>query len=177
MFTPIRAAFSVHTAVPMATDEGAFNLDKEMLMRTVLLPAALLLWILTGCMSASQHRAQVEDESADRMTVGTVQREIKVGMSGADVVKVLGSPNIVTTDTERREVWVYDKVATETVYSESRGGVAALILGAGGAAGGAVPYASGSSGARATTQRTLTVIINFDKEGRVRDFSYHATKF
>lgn len=143
-------------------------------MRTFLWPVALLLGLSAGCMSASQHRAQVEGESTDRMTVGTVQREIRVGMSGEDVIKVLGSPNIVTTDTERREVWIYDKVATETVHSESRGGITALILGG---VGGAVPFASGSAGARATTQRTLTVIINFDKEGRVRDFSYHATKF
>lgn len=146
-------------------------------MQRFLLPGTLLLLLLTGCMTASQHRAEVQDETSDRLTVGTVQREIKVGMSGAEVIKVLGSPNIVTTDTERREVWVYDKVATETVYSESRGGVAALILAAGGAAGGAIPYSSGASGAKSTSQRTLTVIINFDKEGHVRDFAYHATKF
>lgn len=146
-------------------------------MQKFLLPGTLLLLLLAGCMSASQHRAQVKDEAGDRLTVGTVQREIRVGMSGAEVIKVLGAPNIVTTDTERREVWVYDKVATETVYSESRGGVAALILAAGGASGGAIPYASGESGARTTSQRTLTVIINFDREGHVRDFSYHATKF
>lgn len=146
-------------------------------MQRFFLLGAFAIALLTGCMTAAEHRAQVQDESADRLTVGTVQREIKVGMSGADVIKVLGSPNIVTTDAERREVWVYDKVSTETVYSESRGGVAALILGAGGVAGGAVPYASGSSGANATSQRTLTVIINFDKESHVRDFAYHATKF
>ncbi len=155
---------------------SVFTLGKEVHMR-IFLQVALIVGLLAGCISASQHRAQVESESTDRMTVGTVQREIRIGMSGADVIRVLGSPNIVTTDTERREVWVYDKVATETAYSESRGGIAALILGAGGAAGGAVPFASGSAGAKATTQRTLTVIINFDKEGRVRDFSYHATKF
>jgi hypothetical protein len=53
--------------------------------------------------------------------VGTVQREIRVGMSGAEVITVLGPPNIVTTDAERREVWTYDRIATETVYSSSAG--------------------------------------------------------
>jgi outer membrane protein assembly factor BamE (lipoprotein component of BamABCDE complex) len=133
--------------------------------------------LLSGCMSAGEHRAAVQGEG-DKLTVGTVQREIKVGMSGAEVARVLGSPNIVTTDDERREVWVYDKVATDTVYSESRGGVAALVLaGSGNVGGAAAPVYSGSAGARSTTQRTLTVIVKFDKESRVRDFSYHASQF
>jgi outer membrane protein assembly factor BamE (lipoprotein component of BamABCDE complex) len=133
--------------------------------------------LLSGCMSAGEHRAAVQGEG-DKLTVGTVQREIKIGMTGADVARVLGAPNIVTTDEERREVWVYDKVATDTVYSESRGGVLALVLaGSGSAAGAAAPVYSAGAGARSTTQRTLTVIVKFDKESRVRDFSYHASQF
>ena len=133
---------------------------------------------VTGCMSASQHRAEVRDEDTGRLTVGTVQREIRVGMSGAEVAEVLGSPNVVTTDEERREVWVYDKVATETVYSTSSGGVAALILGAGGdVAGAGSGNTARSAGATSRTQRTLTIVIKFDGEGRVRDFSYRASQF
>ena len=59
---------------------------------------------LTGCMTASQHKNEVQDNTSDRVTVGTVQREVNVGMSGADVLQILGSPNIVSTDEERREV-------------------------------------------------------------------------
>jgi outer membrane protein assembly factor BamE (lipoprotein component of BamABCDE complex) len=135
---------------------------------------ALLPWLLGGCMTAPEHRAAVEGD-AERITVGKVQREIRVGMSGAEVVKVLGTPNIVSTDEERREVWVYDRVSTTTAYSESRAGVLALILA--GEAGGALGGAGGSAGARSTSQRTLTVIIKFDKEARVRDFAYHASQF
>lgn len=99
-------------------------------------------------------------------------------MSGAEVAQVLGSPNIVTTDEKRREAWIYDKVATETAYSTSSGGVAALILGFGsGAAGAAVPSVSQSAGATSTTQRTLTIIIKFDEGGLVRDFAYHTSQF
>ncbi len=138
----------------------------------------LSLSLVAGCQSASYHKQQVQDESTDRMTVGKVQREIRVGMSGAEVAEVLGSPNIVSTDEERREVWIYDKIATDRAYSESRGGVSALILGWGGSAAGAgAASASGSSGASSTSQRTLTVIIKFDKEGKVRDFAYHTSRF
>ncbi len=143
-------------------------------MKRLLILVALL---VSGCMSAGEHRAAVQGDG-EKLTVGKVQREIKVGMTGAEVARVLGSPNIVTTDEERREVWVYDKVATESAYSESRGGVLALVLAGGGGAGGAAaPGYSASAGARSSTQRTLTVIVKFDKESRVRDFAYHASQF
>lgn len=102
----------------------------------------------------------------DRLSVGKVQREIRVGMSSAEVIRVLGSPNIVTTDDERREVWVYDKIATDTAYSTSDRYGTLLILGA-----------SGSSGARSTHQRTLTIAIKFGNDQKVRDFSYHQSSF
>lgn len=137
---------------------------------------------LSSCMSAAEHRAAIQDDSAERLTVGTVQRKISVGMPASDVATVMGSPNIVTTDEKRREVWIYDKISTERVYSTSEGGVATLILGGalvGSALGGGavVPYGSQSAGAQSTTQRTLTVVIKFDEEMKVRDFSYHATRF
>lgn len=137
---------------------------------------------LAGCMSAQDHAAAVRQADADRLTVGTVQREIRVGMSGAEVAAVLGSPNVVTTDEERREVWIYDKISTERVYSTSSGGISALILGGalvgGGLVGGGVgPSVGYRAGAGQTSQRTLTVIIKFDRQRRVRDFAYHTSRF
>lgn len=134
--------------------------------------------VSAGCMSAGEHRAAVRDDTGDRVTVGTVQKEIKVGMSGAEVAQALGSPNIVTTDEERREVWVYDKIATEASYSTSSGGVSALLVGIGASIGGAAS-ASGqqSAGASSTSQRTLTVVIKFDNDHKVRDFAYHTSSF
>ena len=134
---------------------------------------------LFGCMSASQHAADVKKGTdEERVTVGTVQREIRQGMSGAEVAQVLGSPNIVSTDEKRREVWVYDKIATDTVYSTSQGGVAALILGGSGGVGGIAAGSTGyRAGAKSTSQRTLTIIIKYDEAGKVRDFSYHSSRF
>ncbi len=138
---------------------------------------------LAGCMSAQEHKAAVQSEQGDRLTVGTVQREIRVGMSGGDVAAALGSPNIVSTDEEGREVWIYDKIATDKVYSTSSGGVSALILGgaiiggAGLAGGGAAPYYGSGAGASSTSQRTLTIIIKFDHDKLVREFAYHSSTF
>jgi len=55
------------------------------------------------------------------MTVGVVQRQVSVGMPGSAVLEALGSPNIVSTDEKRREVWVYDKISTERAYSSDAG--------------------------------------------------------
>lgn len=134
-----------------------------MLKRTMLL---IFLVFLIGCSTASSHRQQVRDDKGDKLTVGKVQKEIRIGMSSAEVVEVLGSPNIVSTDEERREVWVYDKIATDVSYSNNDGGVW-LILGSVG----------GSSGATSTSQRTLTIVVKFDENSKVRDFAYHSSSF
>lgn len=153
--------------------------------RLSLMSAAIALSVvLGGCQTAQQHAADVQaaQQGGDKLSVGKVQREIKVGMTSADVVEVLGSPNMVTTDDKRRESWVYDKVSTESAYSSSSGGVNSLILGGGliGAGalggGGGAGYRSGA-GASSTSQRTLTIIIKFDENSRVRDFSYRSSSF
>ncbi|MDH4022484.1 MAG: outer membrane protein assembly factor BamE [Gammaproteobacteria bacterium] len=124
--------------------------------------------------SAGQHRDEVRDDEGDRLTVGAVQREIKVGMSGAEVAAILGSPNIVTTDEERRESWIYDKISSEVAYSRSSGTIVGLLFGS---SGGGLGAGSKSAGAAASTQKTLTVIIKFDGDGLVRDFAYHTSSF
>ena len=133
---------------------------------------------LAGCMTAPEHRAAVADDPSDRLTVGRVQKEIRVGMSGAEVAAVLGSPNIVTTDEQRREVWIYDRIATDTVYSTNRGGIGAILLGFGGnAAGAATTGYSQSAGTHSESQRAFTVIVKYDSENKVRDFSYRTARF
>jgi outer membrane protein assembly factor BamE (lipoprotein component of BamABCDE complex) len=74
--------------------------------RYAIFAISVSLALMTGCMSASEHASKVQEGlQGDRLTVGTVQREIRIGMSGAEVAQVLGSPNIVTTD-EEGGVWI-----------------------------------------------------------------------
>jgi len=116
----------------------------------------------TGC-SADYHAGEAKKGlDGDRVTVGTVQRQIKLGMSNAEVVEVLGSPNVVTTDGQRREVWVYDKIATDV--TSSSGYWTVLLLGQ-------------QSAAASKSQRTLTIVIKFDEDKKVRDFAYHTSRF
>jgi outer membrane protein assembly factor BamE (lipoprotein component of BamABCDE complex) len=150
-------------------------------MNKMLLTASLAA-LLAGCAGAKYHREQVSGDRASALTVGQVQKEIYVGMAGAEVAAALGSPNVVTTDSERRETWIYDKISTERAYSSDSGGILTLIFGSGdvngnGGGGGIFPSYSGGRGATSSTQKTLTVIVKFDQSKRVRDFAYHASTF
>jgi len=117
--------------------------------------AIVVISLLPGC---SSNRSIKEE----RMTIAKVQREITIGMPSAQVVEVLGSPNMVTTDEKRRETWVYDKVSTDV--SSSRTGVWLLIVGA-------------SRHNASQNQRTLTIIVKFDENSKVRDFAYRTSTF
>lgn len=128
---------------------------------------------LAGC-TASQHVASVRDDDAERITVGTVQKEITVGTPATQVAEYLGSPNIVTNDDRHRDTWIYDKISTEVAYSNSAGGIGGLLIGG---SGGGFGFGSTGSGATSKTQRTLTVIIHFDEANHVRDFAYHTSRF
>lgn len=112
---------------------------------------------LFGC-SASYHAAQTQQAlQGNQVTVGTVQKEIRKGMPGAEVAAALGSPNIVSTDENGLEVWIYDKISTLKVNSS--GG---FFI---------------DTGATSTSQQTLTIVIKFDEKRLVRDFAYHTTRF
>lgn len=110
-----------------------------------------------GCEADYHTRKVRRADDADRLTVGTVQREISRGMAASQVLEALGSPNIVSTDENSNEVWVYDRMATEVTGSSSRWFVTA--------------------GSVRRTQRTLTVIVKFDADKRVRDLAYHSSQF
>ena len=125
--------------------------------------AVLGLCVLTGGTGCGGKQAEIKE---DRLTVGRVQGEVKVGMSAAQVAELLGSPNIVTTDDKRREVWIYDKVSTDRVDTASSSYAGLIILGT-----------NSSDRSSSQRQRTLTIIIKYDEEKKVRDFAYHSSKF
>ena len=116
----------------------------------------LLIFFMGGCVSNQKESSQ------DRLTLGKVQKEIRVGMTSSEVISVLGSPNVVSLDDQRQEVWVYDRISTKVSQKGAFGG---LIL-----------FGMTSSEA-SSSQQSFTVIIKFDKDGRVRDLSYHSSKF
>jgi len=140
-----------------------------MIKTKLVILTVISLSILVGCMTAAQHQQNLPSTQERETTVGIVQREIRVGMSGAQVAEALGSPNIVTQDSEGDETWIYDKIASEASYSQDSGGTGLIIS--------LIAGYNRQSGAVSTTQRTLTVVIKFGKDKLVKSFSYHASKF
>ena len=136
-------------------------------VRLLFLPSLLVFIVMVF---SETSLAYSEGKGVDKLTLGVVQRKIDVGMSTADVIEILGSPNIVSTDGERREVWVYDRISTSIASKSTKknGGLNLLLLGA----------SKGSSASETvSSHKNLTVIIKFDKENLVRDFSYRQSSF
>lgn len=123
----------------------------------IFLPISLL---LGGC--TSLYNPSIDE----KISVAKAQKDLKIGMSSAEVIQIMGSPNIISTDEERREVWVYDKVSTQSAYKNVDGGLSIIIAGF-----------SGGSGSSVKSQRTLTIIVKFDKQNKVRDVAYHTSSF
>ena len=138
-----------------------------MKLSRVLIAIAILSALgFAACTTVQDNRNNLQSTQDREMTVGNVQREIHKNMSGAEVAEVLGSPNVVTKDDGDDETWVYDKIATEVSYSSSQNAMF-LILGG----------VANQSGAASVTQKTLTVVIKFDANKKVKSFSYHSSKF
>lgn len=116
------------------------------------------------------------------MTLGLVQRQIHIGTSQDEVAIAIGSPNIVTTDSTGKETWVYDKVASITSYDSNGFGVGAGGIGGGSGGNGfgggllGIGYSKNKNNVQ-SSQKTLTVVIKFDKNHRVESFSYNMSKF
>lgn len=120
--------------------------------------------LLSGCaQNASWHADKVASSEQKSLTVGEVQRNIKKGMSGGQVAEILGSPNIVSTDENGNEVWIYDRFYTEQVASGSNGLTFTL--------------SNVGSGAARSSQSSITVIVKYDANNKVRDFAYHKSSF
>lgn len=107
---------------------------------------------LAGC--APQALIPARQIETQRITLGNVQLIVKKGASSSDVIGALSSPNIITSNRDGTETWVYDKIATESEYA---GGF--------------------NSRTSMTSSRTLIVVIKFDLNGRVEKVDYRQTSY
>jgi len=123
---------------------------------------------------------EVPVEKEEKLTLGTVQSKIKKGMNQTEVLEVLGSPNIVTKNSQGNEVWTYDKVGSSQTSSNQASatyGQAQLNQGFWAFLFGGTTNSAQSSSDRNTESKSLTVIINFDSNSTVSDFTYQSLKY
>ena len=128
--------------------------------------------------AAAGERAKAKDAGSSAFTLGVVQKELRPGLSQADVAERLGAPRILTRDAEGREAWVYDKVSSEVEVSSGSVGVAGAGSGVGGTFAGLLGISAGKRSDKArSSQRTLTVVVRFSAAGTVESFTWHDSRF
>ena len=137
------------------------------------LTATFLLLFLSHCEKEVRH----SPDNINKLTLGKVQQTLKKGMSQGEIIVALGSPNMVTSDANGLETWVYDKLSTEVNSNSQKksfnllGGVIGSKIGAG-ATGGSSSKNSNTS----SSQKTLTVVLKFI-EKKLEIYTYNASSF
>ena len=163
--------------------------------RSVVVLGASLAMTLAGCAGGSKDGAGGRDavESQQpaarpgRLSYGTVTSQVKKGQTTqAELLDLFGGPNISTTDASGLETWVYERSASETdAAGSSDARNLNAFFGAGGNVGGAAiggGVAGGASSQRDRSRttnsvRNLTVIVKFNPDKTVRDYSVRQSTF
>jgi uncharacterized protein YcfL len=125
-------------------------------MNKIIISLFVLVLLVGGC-------ARPQPVQKSNLTPGMAKTKIIKGVTSQnDVLEVFGAPNIVTRNKSGNEVWTYDKASVETSSSSIYGTI--LIAG-------------GASGRAATSANTFTLMIEFDDQNIVKDFSYRSASF
>lgn len=114
--------------------------------------------LIAGCASYAK-----KDESNTTLTAGRVKMEIVKGKTTqADILKIFGSPNIVTKNRDNDEVWNYNRMSYEALYGSDSGW---LI------------FWGGSRAMSSTTTKSFDLIIIYDNNDVERDYSIISASF
>ena len=137
------------------------------------LTATFLLLFLSHCEKEVRH----SPDNINKLTLGKVQQTLKKGMSQGEIIVALGSPNMVTSDANGLETWVYDKLSTEVNSNSQKksfnllGGVIGSKIGVGATGGSSLKNSNTTS-----SQKTLTVVLKFIGK-KLETYTYNASSF
>lgn len=146
-----------------------------------------------GLPSAKQQENDNIEEDApplqDTLSYGMVRGRVETGKTTQlELLELFGGPNTMTTDKEGREVWVYDRTSSRTASSttsrsqqRSSADAQALASFFGGRSQAAVRASSQERGQTRTVVqrsiRSITVIVSFDNDGVVQDYSVRQSQY
>jgi hypothetical protein len=117
------------------------------------------------------------------LSYGTVTSQVRKGeTTQLDLVQLFGAPSISTYDSAGIETWVYEKTVTQTdVQANSKAVQGAANLGLffnwGQAGGGVAGGQSSQAASTASSVRSITVIVKFNAQKIVSDYSVRASYF
>lgn len=129
--------------------------------------AAISLLAVAGLAACETAPTQLVDTKNSALTQGNVQLNLQTGATTkAEVLEDFGAPNVTTRDGAGREVWSYQRAATAT-QSSSNANYWTVLL-----AGGSNKVAGFES-----SSRMMTLIVKFDANDVVSDFSSRSSNF
>lgn len=121
-------------------------------MKKMFLYFLLLSALMTGCSPLATVPARKVD--AQKFGLGFVQNRIENGLSGQEVIDLLGPPNIIVSNEKGGESWIYDKISTE---EES----ASFF----------------SNEVKVKSSRSTIIVIQFDRDKKVSGKQYRQTSY
>ncbi len=121
--------------------------------------------VLAGCMQ-SNSVPQVAPQKSN-LTYGAVKSQIVKGQTTqTEVIKLLGSPNMVSKTRGGDEVWTYSKQSVDSSSKNSAYGVGLIFAG----------FSGGKSNS-STAVSTFDLMITFDSNDVVKDYSVVSSQF
>jgi hypothetical protein len=109
--------------------------------------------------SSYKYGANTEPTQKSNLTFGMVKSKIIKNQTKQDeIIKLFGSPNLVTKNKSNDEVWSYNKMS---VVSKS----------------GSSEYMFGQKASQGSSSQSFDLIITFDKDDTVIDYSVISTSF
>jgi hypothetical protein len=158
---------------------------------------AAVAFLLPACMSGPQIQpgsapvtpaaqavsAPAAQSGGSALSYGTVTSAVVKGKTTQmDLIQWFGGPNISTVDADGVETWVYERSVSQTdVASKSQNWQAAANLGVSfGQGQGSASAGGGQSGSASSTAssfRSLTVIVKFNADKTVKDYSVRSSQF
>ncbi len=121
-----------------------------------ILTVVFALCTLTACVTSTAPQKS-------NLTPGVVKKRLQKGVtSQAEIIRLIGAPNIVTKNKVGEEVWTYSR---QSFDSESGGFGGSLLF-----FGGAKAFSSASS-------NSFDLIITFDENDIVKDYSVVSSQF
>lgn len=122
------------------------------------LPLLFVVFLISGCATSG-----FKEMSNTNLTAGKVKMEIKKGITTqAEILQIFGSPNILTKNRYNDEVWNYSRMSYESAYGSDSGGFI---------------FWGGSRALSSATTKSFDLIIIFDKNDIVKDYSIIAASF
>jgi outer membrane protein assembly factor BamE (lipoprotein component of BamABCDE complex) len=119
---------------------------------------------IIGCSNTSD---MIVPEQKSNLTVGMIKSKIIEGKTTqSEVIELFGAPNIITTNSEGKEVWNYSKSSYQSGAQGKSSGWSVLLAGS-----------SKSSVLSNASTASMDVIITFDKKGVVETYKVISSSF